>query len=140
MSRRFEPDDLLVKCNTTEGGQLLWIARWRWAINPVGLVFGCVLGSKTFYVGWSYTLPSFRRQGVRAAIHKAMVEWGYQRIVTGGGTTEGGMAWLRAAGYKWDAVGGMWVWTKPGAKRLPVAKAWDPVTLEPVKRARPRRR
>lgn len=52
-----------------------------------------------FDVYGSYVLPWARRQGVRSKINEQILKH-YGVIITGSGTKEGGMAFLKAAGYK----------------------------------------
>lgn len=115
---KVDPSEIVVNSHTTDGGLILWTARSRWQVLPLGVVWVQLFEDRAAYVIWSYTLPYFRRSGVRTAIHRAMAKR-YHTIMTGAGTVDGGTQFLRRAGFKWDAIRGVWVWAAPDAKRIP---------------------
>jgi ribosomal protein S18 acetylase RimI-like enzyme len=129
----FTDEELHIDAHGTQAGLTMWCARARWEYFPAGVVWTQYIGEKAAYVAWSYTLPHYRRRGVRMAIHRAMAKQ-YQTITTGVGSDNGGQGFLKAAGFKWDKIRGVWVWTSPDAKPLPATK---PVHFGPP---RPRKR
>jgi hypothetical protein len=90
---------------------------------PVGLVWGIAHGGKkqSFHVYGSYVHEWARRQGVRTRINQAIFEH-YDVIVTGGGSKDGGEAFLKAAGYKSHPATGQWFLERP-KKDIPARRS-----------------
>ena len=84
---------------------------------PAGVVWVIGYGGKvpTADVLHSYTLPFFRRKGVRSLINEQLLK-DYAVIRTSGGSKEGGAAFLKAAGYTFDKVRGDWFLKSPKKK------------------------
>jgi GNAT superfamily N-acetyltransferase len=109
----------------TKQDKLLWLARcWVQCVPvgfgvlqytafhpsypaPAGMVWVIGYGGDvpTADVLHSYTLPFFRRRGIRSLINAELLKE-YSIIRTSGGSKEGGAAFLRAAGYTHDKVRG----------------------------------
>lgn len=89
-------------------------------IGVVGLVWGWIEGT-TFAVAGSYVEPEARRCGVRTRINEQIL-CSYERIRTGSGSKEGGLAFMLARGYKYHKASNTWYLTRAAAKirtRLP---------------------
>lgn len=73
----------------------------RGFVAPLGMVWGLPTAEKRFDVYHSYVIPWARRQGVRKRINEEIFKT-YNIIATGHGTKEGGAAFLRSQGYKYN--------------------------------------
>lgn len=85
-------------------GQLLYFCFVPNFAGPVGFVWGIGHGAgKTsrFEVYGSYVIPSARRNGVRTRLNTAIHEH-FRCITTMSGSREGGLAFLKSQGYKFD--------------------------------------
>ena len=81
-------------------GQLIYLLYVHNHTLPIGLVWGYAEG-KRFIVGGSFVQPFARRQGVRTRINDAIFEH-LSVISTSAGSKEGGRAFLKARGYRFD--------------------------------------
>ena len=82
--------------------------------SPIGMVWGhefSVEGNDIFQTHHSYVIPDARRQGVRSKIDEWILHT-HDFIMTGDGSDEGGLAYMRKTGYKQDDTTKMWVRTK----------------------------
>jgi hypothetical protein len=82
--------------------------------GPYGLVWGASrggAGKNSFEVFHSYVLPYVRRQGVRAKINETILQQ-FDVIITGDGSKEGGMAFLKSQGYELHKPTGIYFLTR----------------------------
>jgi hypothetical protein len=87
--------------------------------SPVGFVWGRLAGQgakSTFETCGSYVPTWARRFGVRSRINETIFQHAATTIITRHGSTEGGMAFLKARGYKWDSNTNYWFLKKSRAK------------------------
>jgi len=81
---------------------------------PLASVWGRVTGGEKvrFETLHSYTVPFARRQGLRAMVNEHIfARLGVDVIVSGDGTHEGGLEFLKASGYKLHKPTGTWYLT-----------------------------
>lgn len=123
-------DRCWVTCNGIGFGVTQFTCFSPIAINPVGLVWAVSMGPgnagksrvETYH---SYTVPWARRQGVRTLINRKIFEdHGVDVITTQQGSEDGGLAFLRASGYRLDRATGIWSLTK---------RAWQRRTRRPAR-------
>lgn len=95
----------------------LWVTGWP---IPAGVVWFLAFDNEkagTLQVLHSYTLPEWRRKGVRSAIHQAMLDsTPGALILTGSPSTESGEAWMKSQGFKKNSETSQWVLKPKGAK------------------------
>jgi hypothetical protein len=99
-------------------GVMLWMLFVPDFVAPVGLVWGTQHGGKrklTFNTYYSFVLPGARRCGVRTRINQEILKT-YDLIVTGSGTKQGGMAFIKAAGYRYNKELDVWSLQRKGAR------------------------
>lgn len=85
---------------------------------PIGFVWGLVKSETTFEVVGSYVPKWARRLGIRTAINATILAQ-YKRVVTVGGSDDGGMAFMNALGYKYHHDADLWSVGRPHANRHP---------------------
>jgi len=83
--------------------------------SPLGFVWGVTNGKNCFDVWGSYTLPWARRQGVRSALNAGLLR-AYGRVITTEGSKTGGLAFMKARGYKFEPNTNKWFLAKPQPK------------------------
>lgn len=92
-------------------GQLMYVLFVTTFIAPIGFVWGWPEGN-SFMVAGSYVLPTQRRCGVRTRINKIIFEH-YEVIRTIEGSKEGGLAFMKASGYRYHAPSKTWYLKRP---------------------------
>lgn len=78
--------------------------------TPLGTMFYMRTGNATLEILWIYTLPRYRRQGVMRTLFNFVRENHdeIKRFLTANGSDEGGQGWLKALGFKRDAITNDW--------------------------------
>jgi hypothetical protein len=82
--------------------------------TPIGLVWGETYRTEKksiFHNHGSFVQPWARRQGVRTKLNEEILKQ-FDVIETGQGSKEGGLAFLKASGYKQSKVTGAWQLTR----------------------------
>ena len=82
--------------------------------GPVGVVWASLRSDgecQSANVIHSYTLPFYRRRGIRSLINKTIMEE-CEVITTPGGSDDGGLDFLKAAGYQYDPQRKDWFLTR----------------------------
>ena len=86
--------------------------------SPLGLVWGLPTAPGRFDVYHSYVMPWARRQGVRKRINEEIFKT-FNVIATGKGTKDGGAAFMKAQGYKYNKELKNWYLLKPTKRAAP---------------------
>jgi len=89
---------------------------------PVGMVWGTgtkdTKGDRSrFIVGYMWTVPWARRQGVQRAIHRQMFEAGCDLLTTPSAADEGVETAIGHLGYIYHRQAGLWVCSKASFRR-----------------------
>lgn len=81
---------------------------------PIAVVWISGTGDKhhTGEILFSFTIPYFRRLGVRKLINKHIFD-DFEVIRTPSGSDEGGMAFMKIHGYKWCDIQKLWYLERP---------------------------
>jgi hypothetical protein len=96
-------------------GQIIYVLYVPNHMSPLGFVWGRISGEGSesiFDTYGSFTHSWARRFGVRSRINQAIFQH-VSTIITKHGNKEGGLAFLKSSGYKWDAHCNYWYLKKP---------------------------
>jgi hypothetical protein len=105
-----EVDRIFVTWTAIERGLFMYLAYVPNTMSPVGLCWGELSGGgkkRTFESMGSFVPTWARRFGVRTAINKTILTHA-STIITKHGSKDGGRAFLKASGYKWDSNTNHW--------------------------------
>ena len=91
---------------------MAWVQRFGPSDNP-----GNSKLARTFLIE-IFTVEKYRRCGVARAIHKALFDDKADCVITQQGTKVGGLALIKALGYKREPRSGLWVLTKAAFARI----------------------
>lgn len=98
-------------------GQIIYVLYVPNHLFPVGFVWGVGDANRCFRSGGSFVQPWARRNGVRTRLNETIHEHWDVIHTTGGAKEGGGLAFLKATGYKWHKQARLFYLPKPRQKK-----------------------
>jgi hypothetical protein len=114
-----EIENAFVTWAPIDRGQLIYVLYVPNHMSPLGFVWGRIRGEgreSTFETNGSFVQIWARRFGVRTRINLAIFDH-VSTITTAHGNKEGGLAFIKSQGYKWDSNANCWYLKKPRRKK-----------------------